>query len=176
MNDREKNALDSQMHRIEALIESLEKLSNTAARIVAQELVQTLLALHGAGLSKMLEIAQQADGEAIVAAWGRDDLVGSLLILHGLHPVSLETRARQAIDSVQSMLRCHGGELELVTVAERLVRVRVRGDCAMPPQELSHTLEEAFAAIAPDVQVVEVESSAGPAQRIALPLLQEADR
>jgi Fe-S cluster biogenesis protein NfuA len=164
------------MHRIEVLIESLEKLSNPAARIVAQELVQTLLALHGAGLAKMLDFARQADDEAIIAAWGRDDLVGSLLMLHGLHPVSLETRARQAIASVQSFLRCHGGELEIVAVAERLVRVRVRGDCAMPPEELAHTLEEAFVAIAPDVQVVEVESAAGPARRIALPLLQEADR
>jgi len=170
MNDWDKISLDKQMHRIEELIDSLEKLSNPAARVVARELVQTLLTLHGAGLERMLEIAKQNEG-AIITAWGRDDLVGSLLMLHGLHPVSLETRAQQAIEQVQPLLRCHGGELELVAVAERLVRVRLCGSCSLSPQELQHTLEETFAAIAPDVQVIEVENTNTPAQRLALPVV-----
>jgi Fe-S cluster biogenesis protein NfuA len=171
MNDLAKNTLDRKMQRIEAMIESLEKLSNPAARIVAQELVQTLLTLHGAGLARMLEITQQTGGEAAIAAWGLDDLVSNLLMLHGMHPVSLETRARQAIEQVQPVLRCSGGELELVAVTERLVRVRLRGTSALSPQELEHTLEEAFAAIAPDVRVIEVENTATPAQRIGLPVV-----
>ena len=58
---------DRQMHRIEELIASLEKLSNPAARIVAQELVQTLLTWHGAGLARMLETARQGDIDAWAA-------------------------------------------------------------------------------------------------------------
>jgi Fe-S cluster biogenesis protein NfuA len=171
MSDFAKNALDRQMNRIEALIESLEKLSNPAARVVARELVQTLLALHGAGLERMLEITRQQDGETTVAAWGSDDLVGNLLMLHGLHPVSLETRARKALDAVQSLIRCHGGQLELVAVTESLVRVRLLGDCTLSPSELEHTLQETFAAVAPDVQVIEVENTNSPAMRIPLPML-----
>ena len=171
MNDRDKISLDKQMQRVEALIESLEKLSNPAARVVARELVQTLLALHGAGMERMMEIAQQLDGEATLAAWGRDELVSNLLMLHGLHPVSLETRAGQAIEQVQPLLRCHGGELELIAVVDRRVRVRLRGRCGLSPMELEQTLEEAFALIAPDVQIIEVENSETPALRIALPVL-----
>jgi Fe-S cluster biogenesis protein NfuA len=171
MSDLAKNSLDRQMNRIEALIESLEKLSNPAARVVARELVQTLLALHGAGLERMLEITRQRDGEATVAAWGADDLVGSLLMLHGLHPVSLETRARKALDEVRPLLRCHGAQLDLVAVNEKLVRVRLRGDCTLSSQELEHTLQETFAVVAPDVLVIEVESPNSPAKRIPLPLV-----
>jgi Fe-S cluster biogenesis protein NfuA len=171
MIDAAKNALDRKMNRIESLIESLEKLSNPAARVVAQELVQTLFALHAAGLARMLEIARLHDGEDTIVAWGGDDLVGNMLMLHDLHPVDLETRVRQAIKQVQPLLRCHGADLDLVAVAEKLVRVRLLGECSLSPQELEHTLEEAFAAVAPDVQVIEVENTNTPAQRIALPLV-----
>jgi Fe-S cluster biogenesis protein NfuA len=171
MNDRDKISLDKQMQRVESLIESLEKLSTPAARIVARELVQTLLALHGAALERMMEIAQRTDGVAAIAAWGHDDLVGNLLMLHGLHPVSLETRVSQAIEQVQPLLRCHGGELELIAVVDRRVRVRLQGHCGVSPAELEHTLEEAFARMAPDVQFIEVENTSTPAQRLALPVL-----
>jgi Fe-S cluster biogenesis protein NfuA len=171
MSEAHPQTLDQQMQRIEALIESLEKLSNPAARVVARELVQTLLHAQGVGLHRMLEIAEAHGAGAAIAAWGADNLVGNLLMLHGLHPVSLTTRAQQAIDSVRPLLRCQGGELELVTVTEQRVRVRLRGSCALSGAELEHTLEEAFASCAPDVQVIEVESADSPAQRLALPLL-----
>jgi Fe-S cluster biogenesis protein NfuA len=175
MNEPQPNSLDRRMRRVESLIESLEKLVNPAARVVAQELVQTLLALHSAGLARMLELLRSVDGgAAIVAAWGRDDLVGNLLLLHGLHPVDLDTRARQALEQVRPMLRCHGADLELVAVAQRLVRVRVQGSCPMSAEALEQALEEAFAATAPDVHVIEVEGgprrTEGEARRVALPM------
>ncbi len=176
MSEPQPNSLDRQMRRVEALIESLQNLVNPAARVVAQELVQTLLALHGAGLAKMLELLLTVEGgAAIAAAWGRDDLVGNLLLLHGLHPVAVETRVRQALEQVSPLLRGHGADLELIAVAERLVRVRVRGSCSLSAEALEAMLEEAFAAAAPDVQVIEVEG--GPrrteseARRVALPVL-----
>ena len=98
MSEQDKRSLDRQMSRVEALVSSLEKLSNPAARVVAQELVQTLLALHGSGLERMLELLRQSEnGAALLETWGEDSLVGNLLMLHGLHPVTVETRARQAL-------------------------------------------------------------------------------
>ena len=173
MSDQGNGSVDRQMRRVGALIESLEKLTNPAARVVAQELVQTLLALHEAALAKMLKLlARTEDGATVAAAWGRDDLVGSLLLLHGLHPVDVETRARKALDQVRPLLRCHGGDVELVAVTKGIARVRMLGSCALSAEELEHTIEEAFLSIAPDVQVIEVENDhTGPTQRIALPLV-----
>jgi Fe-S cluster biogenesis protein NfuA len=176
MADRQKSSLDRQMSRVEELIESLEQLSNPAAKVVARELVQTLLALHGAGLARMLELlGQTPEGAVVAAVWGRDDLIAPLLLLHGIHPVSLETRVRQALDQVQPMLRCHGGELELVAIVEGLVRLRLRGSCTLTGPALEHVVEEAFTAVAPDVAIIEVENAETAGQpsscQVPLPLV-----
>jgi Fe-S cluster biogenesis protein NfuA len=173
MTDRKTGSLDQQMRRVSALVESLEKLSNPAARVVAQELVQTLLALHSDALARMLETLRQAgQGAALVAAWGKDELIGNLLLLHGLHPVAVETRAQQALEQVRPLLRCHGSDLELVEVTQNIARVRLHGTCTLSTQELEHTIEEAFAVTAPDVQLIEVVDSAYvPRQIIPLPVV-----
>ncbi len=169
----EPTSLDRQMRRIEELIDTLEKLGNPVARAASQELMKTLLTLHRNGLERMLKILSETDGGAVtVAAMGRDSLVGDLLILHGLHPVNVETRVREAIDRVRPMIRGHGGELELVAVGENLVRVRLVGSCSLSAQALEHALEETFSMVAPDVQVIEVEDAArGPVGRLPLPLV-----
>ena len=47
--------------------------------------------LHGAGLERMLEIvrANGDSGQLILDSLGRDDMVSSLLVLYGLHPVGI---------------------------------------------------------------------------------------
>ena len=45
-------------------------------------------------------------------------MVGGLLMLHGLHPLDLETRVRQALDQVRPYLRSHGGNVELLGVSD----------------------------------------------------------
>jgi Fe-S cluster biogenesis protein NfuA len=173
MNERDTTSLDRQMRRVEELVETLEKLGNPVARATSQELMTTLLALHRNGLERMLEIASSsADGAATTAALGSDKLVGNLLLLHGLHPVDVETRARQALDQVRPMVRGHGGELEMVAVAANRVRVRLLGNCSLSAEALEHALEEAFNSVAPDVQAIEVEDAARPpVGMMALPLV-----
>lgn len=158
MHKRNASSLDQQMRRVEELIDTLAKLNDPVARASAHELMQTLLSLHRDGLTRFLEIVRQSDsGCAIGAAIAQDKVVASLLLLHGLHPIELETRVRQALEQVRPSVRGHGGDLELVAIAARVVRVRVVGQCALSSEALEHYLEEAFVAIAPDVEVIEVE-------------------
>jgi Fe-S cluster biogenesis protein NfuA len=170
MTDR---SLDQQMRRVEELVETLEKRSDPVVRASAQELMQTLLALHRNGLARLLEIVRQTEnGPAIAAALGQDNVISSLLLLHGLHPVELATRANQALDQVRPFLRGHGGDLEIVAITARVVRVRLIGECSLSTEALEHFLEEAFVAVAPDVQVIEVEDpSRGIQTRLPLPML-----
>ena len=93
-----------QMARIEALLDELERLTPPAAS-AARELVTLLLELHGAALVRMTGRA----GEELRASWADDPLVAGVLLLHGLHPVDLETRVRQA-------LQTHGGDVEFLGV------------------------------------------------------------
>ena len=57
-------------------------------------------------------------------------------------------------------LRSHGGNVELLGVADGVVRLRLEGNCDGCPSSaatMTQTIEEAILAKAPDVAVVEVE-------------------
>ena len=104
-------------------------------------------------------------GRSLLDELARDDLVGSLLMLHGLHPLDLETRVQQALDSVRPFLRSHGGEVELVGITDGVVRLRMKGSCQGCPsssETLRNRIEEAIVAAAPDATGIAVEGVAEP--------------
>ena len=156
--------VSQQMQRLETLIRDVERLPDPAAQAGVREIVQTLLDLHGAGLEKIFEHLAGAGepGLAAIDALARDELVGSLLLLYGLHPLDLETRVRQELDQVRPYLRSHGGDVELLSSVGGVVRLRMRGSCHGCPSSavtLQTTIEEAIYAKAPDVTALEVESA-----------------
>ncbi len=177
MNGVDDNAFRQRLGQVESLIQRLEQCADAQVRADAKELVRTLLDLHGAGLSKMLALLAETGepGRAALLAFADDELVGSLLLLHGLHPVDVETRVRQAL----AKMRLHGGEVELLAVAGGTVRLRLRGNWESYPSsaEVLHAaLEEAIWAVAPDVTAIEIDglSELLPQSRpglVSLPLL-----
>ena len=91
--------------------------------------------------------------------------MASLLLLHGLHPLDLEARVRQALEQVRPYLRTHGGDVELLGVDDGVVRLRMQGSCHGCPSSavtLKHTIEEAIYDAAPDVAAIEVEGVVEP--------------
>src|SRR5579875_1363106 len=93
---------------VERLLEDLETLADPVARQTATGVVQALLELYGAGLERMVEeIAQRDEDGEIADAFAEDELISHLLLLHGLHPVSLEDRVRDALTEVRPYLESH---------------------------------------------------------------------
>ena len=86
------------------------------ARERAEELVRQVTDLYGAGLERILEILDEPGklDDATLAALAADDLVASLLLVHGLHPHDVETRVAAALDGVRPYLGSHGGDVELL--------------------------------------------------------------
>jgi Fe-S cluster biogenesis protein NfuA/nitrite reductase/ring-hydroxylating ferredoxin subunit len=158
--------------RIEVLLEEVETLADPAARATATELVQTLLELYGEGLARVVtEVAARDDGE-LAEALADDELVAHLLLLHGLHPVPLERRVREALEGVSPYLESHGGGVELLGVEEGVVRLALQGSCSGCPSStatLKLAIEDAIHKAAPDVERVEAE---GVAPAAPPPLLQ----
>ncbi len=153
--------------RIETLVEEIEALPDAHARAQAQELIQSLLELYGEGLARMLELAGQdgAAGEALIEAFAGDELVGSLLLLHGLHPVDIETRIGRALDEVRPYLASHGGNVELLGVADGVASLRLQGSCHGCPASavtLKLAIEEAIYKAAPDLDELRVEGVTEP--------------
>jgi Fe-S cluster biogenesis protein NfuA len=104
-------------------------------------------------------------------------VVGGLFLLHGLHPLGVEDRVRQALEGVRPYLRSHGGNVELLGVSDGVVRLRLNGSCHSCPSSavtMQQTIEEAIYGKAPEVTAVEVEGAPEAEDgraRMALPLV-----
>jgi hypothetical protein len=98
---------------IDSLIARLR--SSGSASAEARRLVQLVLSLHGAGLSRLLElIRDNGGGEALLRQLASDPLVASLLALHELQP---RPRGEQLLQITRpSTAEAHG---EGTTRAER---------------------------------------------------------
>ena len=167
MSMTEEPEVKRRIEHLEALIQNLERLPDPAARDQARELVRTLLDFHGAAIAKLLEgIAGMGErGQVLIASLAGDDLVSSLLLLYGLHPLDLETRVSQALEQVRPYLRTHKGDVELLGVIDGVVRLRMQGSCHGCPSSamtLKNAIEEAVFAAAPDVVSIEVEGVVDP--------------
>jgi len=127
----EERGLRDRVGSIEALVARVEALGDPEARACAVAAIQAILELHGAGLERMLDIVADSGerSEPLFSGFVRDDLVSSLLLLHGLHPIPLEDRVRAALESVRPYLQSHGGNVELLGVDDDVVRLRLQGSC-----------------------------------------------
>lgn len=160
---KEEKTFEDKMQRVEELIGSIESCPDPVIRETAVELVQTLMDFHGAGIDRMMDITAKAGsaGYAIFDDFARDDLVASLLLLYGLHPLDITDRITKAIEKVRPSLSLHEGDVEVLSVEDGVVRLRLKGSCDGCPSSaltLKHTIEEAIYAAAPDVVSIEVEN------------------
>jgi Fe-S cluster biogenesis protein NfuA/nitrite reductase/ring-hydroxylating ferredoxin subunit len=151
--------------RVEALLEAVESFVDPDERETATELAQALLDLYGEGLARLLTHARDESGESLPGALASDELVSHLLLVHDLHPVALDTRVRGALEEVRPYLESHGGDVELLSVEDGVVRLRLEGSCSGCPASsatLKLAIEEAIRAAAPEVEAVEAEGVAEP--------------
>lgn len=156
-------AVEDLIGRIERLTVELERVQDRHARSVAEQLMATVLELHGKGLERMLE-ALDEDTRMRMA---EDGVVGSLLLIHDLYPVSIEERVQQALDEVRPYMESHGGDVELLGIEDGVARLRLKGSCdgcAASASTLELAVEKALEESAPDLLGMEVEGAvaAGP--------------
>ncbi len=171
------------LQRLDALLQEVERWPDPMAQDHAREIVQAVLDLHGAGLERMLGHlnAAGASGAMILDACAHDEVIAGLLLLHGLHPLELEARVRQALDVVRPCLHSHGGDVELLDIRDGVVYLRLEGNCNGCPSSsatMRQTVEEAILGKAPDVTAIEVEGLAektspavGRRPLVALPMV-----
>jgi Fe-S cluster biogenesis protein NfuA/nitrite reductase/ring-hydroxylating ferredoxin subunit len=152
--------------RMEALLEEIEALEDPTARSKAAEMVGVLLDLYGEGLARMMEVvAEGEERERTFEAFASDELISHLLLLHGLHPLDLETRVAGALEEVRPYLRSHGGNVELMGIESGVARLRLEGSCNGCPSStmtLKLAIEEAIQKAAPDLDRIEAEGVAEP--------------
>lgn len=155
--------VEEQIGAIHEIVRALEEASDPLLRAKAKELVQALMSLHGACLERMLEVVGNtgAAGKSIVEVFGRDELVRSVLLLYGLHPVEMKARVLQALEKARHGLRLHGGTVELVGIDPAgVVTIKMAGgggSCASSSASAKQAVEQAIFEAAPDIAGLVVE-------------------
>ena len=86
----EETAVLHSVQQIEHLIQRLERLPDPALRADMQQLVRTLMTLHGTALGRLITLITQAGeiGQTLLTRCVQDEVVASVLLLYDLHPTS----------------------------------------------------------------------------------------
>ena len=166
--------------QIERLVQRVSALSDDDARAAALELLQSLMDLHGAVLTRVVELLTDSGeaGRSSLAKLGSDPLVCGLLVLYGVHPVSLPDRVAQALEKVRPQLRKQGGSVELTGIAEGVVTVKLQSSgqgCGSSPDVLKLAIQQAILEAGPEVvQIVTEGATSAAAGFVPLDMLQPA--
>src|ERR1700733_7750130 len=139
--------------RIQTLLDATSA-GGTVARERAEQLVREVVELYGAGIARIVAtLGDQADA-GMLDRLAADDLVASLLLVHGLHP-----RGSDALDQVRPYLGSHGGDVHLLDIVGDTVQLQFAGSCKSCPSSavtLELAVEDAIRAAAPEVSSIEL--------------------
>jgi Fe-S cluster biogenesis protein NfuA len=133
------------------------------AREQAEELARNIVGLYGEALERVLTIVHDELGERSEPIFERlcgDKLVESVLCLHGLHPIAVEDRVEQALESVLPYVKSHKGNIEVSRIEGDVVYVRLEGSCdgcAASAATLKLSVERAILERVPEIREVRAE-------------------
>jgi Fe-S cluster biogenesis protein NfuA len=135
--------------RVEELLGELRAGLDPVAWRKVEETLALVTDLYGGGLRAVVQaLRDDENGAPVLVRLVGDELVSSLLVLHGLHPATLAERVQGALAGVRP-----AGRLSL----------RLLGSCDGCPSSsatLRHAVERAVAEAAPEIVRLEVEGVA----------------
>lgn len=157
----EKKNLRAVGDRIEQLLDELRAAADPRLYGQAEEMLGLVTELYGGGLARIVEVVGESD-PAVLDRLAHDELISSLLLVHGLHPDDLITRVTRALEGVRPMLASHGGDVELLDIDADAgaVHLNLLGSCHGCPSStvtLRLAVESAIAEAAPEIIIIDVE-------------------
>ena len=171
------------MTRVQQVGDQIEELLGVLTRhgqgAAAEELVRLLVGLYGDGLTHIMSALQEDGDPAVADRLTGDPLVESLLLLHGLHPVDVDTRIQRALDRVRPYLGSHAGGVHYTGVTDGIARLTLEGNCNGCPSSavtVQLAIEGAVKDAAPEVSEVVVEGMTAEPAAPAPVLLQIGTR
>ncbi len=149
--------------RMERLLGELQVAVIPRSYEQVEEVLRLVTELYGRGLERLLGIAEATD-PALMDRFLDDELVASLMMVHGLHPEDLRTRVEEALESIRPFLADHDGNVELLDIDEGLgaVHLRLLGNCDGCPSSsltLRNAVETALNDRAPEIEIIDVEAN-----------------
>jgi Fe-S cluster biogenesis protein NfuA len=152
--------------RLDELLAQVEAIPGPAGEL-ALEAVSALAEVYGEALARATAYA--SDVPAVLTALTGDELLGHLLVLHGVHPEPVERRVAHALDELRPALRERGGDVELAGIDQDVATVRLSTKgCSSAGVE--DAIREAVLAVAPELSDVARAPTAGRRDAAFVPL------
>jgi hypothetical protein len=147
------------LESIETVIRQIEAAGDPNVRTAARELVQLVMELHGSGLERILEILRSKGeaGDSTLESLGRDDMVSSLLVLYGLHPLSIDERVKEALEKVNRQIRARSATVELLSLTDGALHLNLKANGHGPA--LKEIIEGAIYQAAPDITSLTIDGA-----------------
>src|SRR3954447_3566779 len=161
MTTIERPAEEELVGRVQELTAQVEALGDPEARACAEELAAAVVQLYGEGLERIFAALDEQTRTELA----QDGVVASLMLIHGLYPVSLEERVQAALESVRPYMDSHGGNVELLGIEDGIARLRLEGSCSgcsASRSTLELAIERALEETAPDLLGLDVEGVGEP--------------
>lgn len=152
-------------HRAERLLEH----PDPDVRADAEEALDWLDAYHREGLGRLVEMVRRWRGELFLEQAALDPVVGELLDTYSLgvdvDSAAVDRVVQMALDEVRPYVSSHGGELEVVSVDDGVVGLRLHGHCdgcTAAGDTIANRVEVALREHWIDFRRVEVEEATRP--------------
>jgi hypothetical protein len=146
--------------QIERLLDELRELVVPAAWQRIEQVMRITVALHGAGLAHALELARRAGaGAELDELAANDEVLSSLLLLHGLHPHTTEQRVQRTIEALRAELGLAETDLAIGGLAGNRLELVVSptlGGGAMSARVAESAIRHALEAAAPELAAIEL--------------------
>ncbi|HEY1558546.1 MAG TPA: hypothetical protein VGF94_27170 [Kofleriaceae bacterium] len=153
--------LQAESAEIERLLEELRELVPLPAWQRVEEVLRRVVRLYGEGLSRALDHARAAGATGeLDTRLCDDELLASLLVLHGLHPMTTEQRLARALASLRAELQLGDDELAFAELADGVVVLTAsRGlhTGAMSTDLAQRLIQRALEIAAPEITGVRID-------------------
>ncbi len=121
------------LDRVSLLATRLLDHSNPQVATDIEEILDWLDVYHREGLGRLVDMVRQWRGELFLEQAALDPVVGELLSTYSLG-VDVDAAASQrviqlALDEVRPYIHSHGGEVEVISVSDGVVQLRMHGTC-----------------------------------------------
>jgi Fe-S cluster biogenesis protein NfuA len=124
---------EANARRLDTMVRDFDTLPYPRIRDRVSQLLQTVDALHREPLQRLIELLRLYAADGIVDRIAEDEMVRGLLLLYDLIPAGELAQVEAALDSVRTRLHPYGSDVEVLSVSEGVVHVRLRGGCSDCP-------------------------------------------
>jgi len=133
-DDDQSLGYDQVLYRIGELAEELSEHPDPSVAEKVSELLDWIDAFHRDGLGRLIEMTRQWRGEIFLDTVAGDPITGTLLAAYGLGEgpegkEEAETAVFTALEKVRPLVESHGGAIEVVSVVDGVVSLRMKGTC-----------------------------------------------